>query len=380
MQFESFRLGDVTVNFDRQRVPLSARQRSERPGNYSYYGAQGVIDHVNDYIFEGSYLLIAEDGDNLKTKRQNIAQIAQGRFWVNNHAHVLKTNEHCDLQYLYYHINSMDISRYITGSAQPKLNRPSLNSMTLQLPPLDEQKKISAVLGALDDKIELNRKLIKNLERQAEAIFEHHVAGNSARARAQASGWKNGTLSDIADYQDGRPLQQYRLQDHDEGIPILKVKELRQGFCDQGSERCSSCINPEYLVQDGDVVFSWSGTLLVDIWGGGRCGLNHTFFKVTSDRYDRWFYYLWTRHYLNRFMAIASDKATTAGHIRREDLSRAEVMIPPKQEYQELGTILNPLFERIIATRIESCKLKTIRDTLQPKLLAGALDLSRIAL
>ena len=171
MKCETFRFDEVTINFDRKRIPLSAKQRSERQGNYRYYGAQGVIDYVNDYIFDGTYLLIAEDGENLKSKKQNIAQVAKGKFWVNNHAHIVQTNELCDLQYLHYLINSMDLSGYITGSAQPKLSQANLNAVTLQLPFIDEQKKIVAILGSLDDKIELNNKINENLQQQAAAIF-----------------------------------------------------------------------------------------------------------------------------------------------------------------------------------------------------------------
>ena len=197
MKCETFRFDEVTINFDCKRVPLSAKQRSERQGNYRYYGAQGVIDYVDDYIFDGTYLLIAEDGENLKSQKQNIAQIAKGRFWVNNHAHIVQTNEHCDLQYLHYLINSMDLSGYITGSAQPKLSQANLNAVTLQLPTIDEQKKIVAILGTLDDKIELNNKINENLEQQAQAIYQEWF-GNVNTAKEQ------GTISDISVYSKDR--------------------------------------------------------------------------------------------------------------------------------------------------------------------------------
>ena len=197
MKCETFRFDEVTINFDRKRVPLSAKQRSERQGNYRYYGAQGVIDYVDDYIFDGTYLLIAEDGENLKSQKQNIAQIAKGRFWVNNHAHIVQTNEHCDLQYLHYLINSMDLSGYITGSAQPKLSQANLNAVTLQLPTIAEQKKIVAILGTLDDKIELNNKINENLERQAQAIYQEWF-GDIETAKEQ------GTISDICAYSKDR--------------------------------------------------------------------------------------------------------------------------------------------------------------------------------
>lgn len=163
MSFKEYRFDEVTVNYDRLRVPLSSMQRKEKKGNYRYYGAQGVIDYVDDYIFDGEYLLIAEDGENLKSKKQNIAQIAKGKFWVNNHAHILQTNSNCELRYLYYLINSMDLSGYITGSAQPKLSQANMNKIPLTIPTIDEQKKVLAVVGTIDDKIEVNNEVNKNL-------------------------------------------------------------------------------------------------------------------------------------------------------------------------------------------------------------------------
>lgn len=311
-----------------------------------------------------------------------------GRYLLNQRvAAVRSSSAKLEPVYLGYYLSSGESQLYFVRHAnssggQANISADMVKDYPIAILPVIEQKKIAALLGGIDRKIELNRSIIHNLEQQAEAVFEHHVAGNSAPAAASApaSGWEKGSLLDIADYLNGRPLQQYRLQEHEEGIPVLKITELRHGFCDRGSERCSSRIRPELVVQDGDVVFSWAGRLLLDIWCGGRCVLSKNLFKVTSGRYDRWFYYLWTRHYLNRFMAIATDRATTTGHIRREDLAQAEVLIPPAKEYQNLSVLLNPVFDRIMATRIESLRLQTIRDTLQPKLLAGTLDLSQIAL
>ena len=369
MKFETFRFEDVTINFDRKRIPLSAKQRSERQGNYRYYGAQGVIDYVDDYIFDGTYLLIAEDGENLKSQKQNIAQIAKGKFWVNNHAHIVQTNERCNLQYLNYLINSMDLSGYITGSAQPKLSQANLNAVAIQLPSIDEQKKIVAILGALDSKIELNNKINENLYAQAKAIFYRSFINIDTIP----GGWKKGNLLDIANYLNGLAMQKYRPKEDEDGIPVLKIKELRQGSCDSSSELCSPNIKPEYIIKDGDVIFSWSGSLLVDIWCGGTCGLNQHLFKVTSDTYDKWFYYLWTAHHLDRFIAVAADKATTMGHIKRGELEKAEVLIPSEKGYKEISAVMNPVFELIIANRIESRKLASLRDELLPKLMSGEL-------
>lgn len=163
MELREYRFDEVSVNYDKKRVPLSGAQREKRKGTYRYYGAQGVIDYIDDFIFDGTYLLIAEDGENLKSKKQNIAQVVNGQFWVNNHAHIVTGNDLCDTHYLCYLINSMDLSGYITGSAQPKLSQANLNAVTLLLPQIDVQKKIVNYIGKIDEKIRINKQINKNL-------------------------------------------------------------------------------------------------------------------------------------------------------------------------------------------------------------------------
>lgn len=163
MDIKKYRFDEVTTNFDKRRIPLSGEQRQKRQGKYPYWGAQGIIDYIDDYIFDGTYLLIAEDGENLKSKKQNIAQIVHGRFWVNNHAHIVQGRNECDTRYLCYLLNSMDLSGYITGSAQPKLSQGNLNAVDLNLPSFKNQVKIANYLYLLDQKIEINQSINDNL-------------------------------------------------------------------------------------------------------------------------------------------------------------------------------------------------------------------------
>ena len=169
-------------------------------------------------------------------------------------------------------------------------------------------------------------------------------------------------------------MQKYRPSDDEAGIPVLKIKELRQGFCDEDSELCSPSIKEEYIVNDGDVIFSWSGSLLVDIWSGGKCGLNQHLFKVTSDEYERWFYYAWTAYYLKHFAAIAADKATTMGHIKREDLRKAEALIPSPEIYDQMGEVLEPLLNIVVSKRMELKKYEELLDALIPNIVTGKID------
>lgn len=190
-----------------------------------------------------------------------------------------------------------------------------------------------------------------------------------------------GKLSEIADYLNGLAMQKFRPKENEVGLPVLKIKELRQGSCDESSELCSpSTIKPDYIIRDGDVIFSWSGSLLVYIWCGGTCGLNQHLFKVTSQKYDKWFYYLWTKHHLDRFIFLAADKATTMGHIKREELDKAEVIIPNTEVYSKLTMTLSPIIDKIINTRIENRKLACLRDSLLPELISGNISVEDVKL
>jgi len=262
----------------------------------------------------------------------------------------------------------------VTGIGAGKFDLDFLQELQVPFPDKKVREKIIAIATAISDKIEANKKINDNLYAQAKAIFSNYFINIDTIP----TGWEKGSLLDIASYLNGLAMQKFRPAESETGLPVLKIKELRQGFCDTDSELCSPGIKSEYIIKDGDVVFSWSGSLLVDIWCGGTCGLNQHLFKVTSKVYDKWFYYLWTAHHLDRFIAIAADKATTMGHIKREELAKAEVLIPSDIDYQNIRSIMAPIFDLIISNRIEAHKLAALRDELLPKLMSGELDVSNI--
>lgn len=170
IQIDHRPIGELTVNLDRKRIPVKAADR--RHGPYPYYGASGIVDHVDAYLFEGLHLLVAEDGENLRSRNTAIAFLANGRFWVNNHAHVLQGNSDNDTRYLSYALEAMDISGYVTGSAQPKLSQAALAAVQVPVPPLDVQRAIAATLGVLDDKIESNRRATASISDLLDAQSE----------------------------------------------------------------------------------------------------------------------------------------------------------------------------------------------------------------
>lgn len=268
------------------------------------------------------------------------------------------------------------IEQNLNTTVQATLNIKTLADMPIPFLKEDEMRKIVTILEAIDRKIECNQQINDNLYAQVKAIFSE----NFLNLDFLPDGWKTGNLLDIADYLNGLAMQKYRPKDGETGLPVLKIKELRQGICDASSELCSPSIKSEYIIHDGDIIFSWSGSLLVDIWCGGTCGLNQHLFKVTSNNYDKWFYYLWTAHHLDRFIAVAADKATTMGHIKREELEKAEVIIPSKCDYKQIRTLIKPLFDLIISNRIENRKLTALRNILLPKIMSGEIDVSDIQL
>ena len=283
-------------------------------------------------------------------------------------------------EFLYYSLNSRkDILQHSAeGAVQQCLFINPLKDFSIPLPPLDVQKKIAGVLGALDDKIELNNRINNNLEQQGQALFKSWFVDFEPFGGKMPDDWKVGNLLDIADYLNGLAMQKFRPAENDKGLPVLKIKELRQGFCDSNSELCSLNVKNEYIVNDGDVIFSWSGSLLVDFWCGGKCGLNQHLFKVTSKNFDKWFYFLWTKHYLEHFAFIAADKATTMGHIKREELEKAKVIIPSSECYQKMKQIMTPIYDLLISNRVENTRLLALRDTLLPKLMSGEIDVSNV--
>jgi len=262
--------------------------------------------------------------------------------------------------------------------------------------------RITPIAEPLDDKIELNRRMSETLEAIARAIFQAwFVDFEPVRAKVEGrwrkgeslpglpahlwdlfpdrlveseigevpEGWRVGSLSDIAHFLNGLALQKYPPASED-ALPVIKIAQLRAGNT-AGADRASVNLDPRYIVEDGDVLFSWSGSLECVVWTGGRGALNQHLFRVTSDKYPKWFYYFWIHEHLPEFRGIAADKATTMGHIQRYHLKTAKVTIASPGVIAACDTLATRLFDGVISLRIQSRTLAAIRDALLPKLLSG---------
>ena len=219
-----------------------------------------------------------------------------------------------------------------------------------------------------------NKRINDNLEQQAQALFNYYFIDTPELL----GGFSIGSLADAANYVNGLAMQKYRPSNGEKGLPVLKIKELGQGKIDSSSDFCSNEIDSYYKIYDGDVIFSWSGTLMVKIWCGGKCGLNQHLFKVSSKTTPKWFYYFWTKHHLDNFIRIAKDKAVTMGHIKREELGKAKILFPNTCVMKKLDTLIAPYIEQIIEKECEIKKLALLRDALLPKLMSGELKITDI--
>ena len=295
-----------------------------------------------------------------------------------------------DNEFLYYLLkaNIPQLINKESGTVFGSINKNDIETFEVTLPEdFEDQMKILTILKNIDKKIEVCKDLNQNLTKLIEVNFKNYLLNFDKYPEDELIGsefgpipigWKVSNLTGISNYQNGLAMQKFPPEDSTDCFKVLKIKELRQGFFDESSDLCSKNIKEECIVYDGDVIFSWSGSLLVDIWAGGTCGLNQHLFKVTSSRFDKWFYYCWTKFYLNQFILIAKDKATTMGHIKRQNLDESLVLIPNKKTYDNLTKLFQPLFKLLIKNKIEIKKLQILRDTLLPKLMSGEIDVSKI--
>ena len=307
-----------------------------------------------------------------------------------------------DNGFLKFLMQSEDVQQQLraraSGTTVLGIKQSELRKILLTLPPFDEQRAIAHILGTLDDKSELNRRRSETLEAMARALFKSwFVDFEPVRAKAEGrspglpapladlfpdsfensepgeipKGWQVRGLDEIARFLNGLALQNYPPKDS-RSLPVIKITQLRAGNT-AGADAASVDLDQDYVIEDGHVLFSWSGSLECVLWTGGSGALNQHLFKVTSTEYPKWFYYLWIHQHLADFRHIAAGKATTMGHIQRHHLSDAKVVVPEKDTIAAVSAVLSPLIERIIATRVESRSLATLRDTLLPKLISGEL-------
>ncbi len=347
-------------------------------------------------------------GDVLLTKDGSIGRLAicdRDDICINQSVALLQMNGKAKSEFIKYLLESPHYQRKMEGDSDGTTIKhiyiTRVDKMKVPFPPYKEQKAIAHILGTLDEKIELNKKHNQIIEDIAKTLFKSWFIDFdpvTAKAEGRSTGlpneisdlfpdsfedseigeipsnWKIKSLDEIATYLNGLALQKYPSKGDSSDLPVIKIAQLRKGDSNN-SDKCSSDIEEKYIIRDGDILFSWSGSLLVDIWTGGIGALNQHLFKVNSDIYKKWFIFHWTKFHLQEFQRIAKSKATTLGHIQRKNLSEAKIIVPPKDLMREINAIFDTLLKREINARLESKFLFQLRDTILPKLISGEISI-----
>jgi type I restriction enzyme S subunit len=304
-------------------------------------------------------------------------------------------------RFLHYWLNTKQAKRYFENNAGGSGQRCTLvldciKSTPLYLPKLSTQAKIAKVLSDLDSKIELNNRINRELEAMAKTLYDYwfvqfdfpvynedgslsgvegykssggKMVYNAELKREIPEGWEVKTLLDIATYTNGLACQKFR-PTNEEFLPVIKIREMRDGFT-EGTEKVKADIPEKLIVNNGDVLFSWSASLEVMIWTGGKGGLNQHIFKVTSRKYPRSFYYFQLIWYLQHFKMIAELRKTTMGHITQDHLKQSRIVVPPIDVVRDLDKQLKNIQEKQILISRQNQHLTALRDWLLPMLMNG---------
>lgn len=277
-------------------------------------------------------------------------------------------------KFLYYYLTQENITEYLhsvaeaSTSAYPSLKPSDIEFLDISLPPLPEQIRIASILSSLDDKIDLLHRENKTLEAMAETLFRQWFIEEAKED------WKEVSLTRVANFLNGLACQKYPPKNEIDKLPVLKIRELSSGIGND-SDWATTDVGVEYIVHAGDVIFAWSASLMVKIWDGEDCILNQHLFKVTSDKYPKWFFYFWCKHHLDEFISIAQSHATTMGHIKRDDLDTAMVLVPSEKELLSMTEKIEGILQKKEQNNKQIQTLIQMRDGLLPKLMSNEINI-----
>lgn len=381
------------------KTEMAEERSAETP--VPVHGANGIIGWTSKPMYEAGVPLVTCRGSN-----SGMVLWAEGPLWVSNNAMAIVPHNG-QRRFAYYSLLHSPPYSTVSGSAQPQITRTALSPFECFWPDDPVQERIADALANLDNKIELNRRMNETLEGMAQAIFRdwfvdfgpthRKAAGDAdpiailgglttdpARSAELAAlfpdaigndrvpvGWRERPLDSIADFLNGLALQKHPPKPNEPDLPVIKIAELRNGLSER-TNRAARTLPAKYIINDGDFIFSWSGSLMAKVWTEGEGALNQHLFKVSSDAYPQWFYGLWVQHHMPEFQLIAASKATTMGHIQRMHLTAASTVCPPDATIAAMSSIMQPLWEMMIHNALENRSLAETRDYLLPRLMSGA--------
>ncbi len=386
------RLGEFTPLAYGKGLPASKRSRD---GQIPVYGSNGIVGYHDTALTSGPTVIVGRKGT------VGAVHYSSTPCWPIDTTFYIEGSDSDMVRFKYYTLKSLQLDKMNSDSAVPGLNRSHAHSLKVHVPPPSEQRTIARFLGALDDKIAVLLRTARTLEATAQALFKSwFIDYDPVRAKTEGrssglppdldtlfptsfksselgpipKGWSARSLDDIANFLNGLALQKYPPASG-EALPIIKIAQLRSGNL-QGADLASVDLDPKYVVEDGDILFSWSGSLECRIWTSGRGALNQHLFKVIPNSSPTWLCYFAIHEHLSDFREVAAGKATTMGHIQRHHLRDAKLAIPPKTVVERLNPIMSPVLERSVAAALDVSRLRSLREALLPILLSGQLQVT----
>ena len=386
-------LGEVIELYDHKRIPLNTKQRSERQGKYPYYGAAGIIDSVDDYIFDGKHLLIAEDGSVITPDGKPVLQLVNGKFWVSNHAHVVKGKSPISTDFLYFALSNVVILGYLTGTAQPKLSQTNLKTIRLSLPPLSVQQKITSILGMYDALIENNTRRIKILEDMAQTLyrewFVHFRFPGHENVRMVESelgpiprGWEVLKYTDIVDLLR-RAINPSKFPD--EIFAHFSIPAF-DNSCMPTLDTGNSIRSSKYLITEECVLVSKLNPRIPRVWfpflDTEHRAITSTEFLTLKPKPPLDCVFLYNLCNSPDFSAELAVRAlgTSGSHqrVKPDDFLGMFVLIPTELLLNRFCEKATPMIDICHTLRLKNINLRQTRDLLLPKLISGEIDVSEL--
>ncbi len=376
-------LGDLVEIHDSERRPLSGIERSQRGGSFPYYGASGIIDEIDDFLFSGPHVLISEDGENLNSRKVPIAFRVDGKFWVNNHAHIVRgLPSLLDDRFLVHWFAAANISGYITGAAQPKLTQANLKRIEIGLPPLPTQRKIASILSAYDDLIENNTRRIKILEEMTQRVYkewfvDYRYPGHEGVPLVESElglipqGWEMRTLSQLGNLVMGQSPPSSAYNEIGDGLPF------HQGVRFYGVHypvhQIFSVVGTR-VAEEGDTLVSVRAPVgrinIADrqmILGRGLCA-------VRADKAPQSFLLHALKHFFREEDTIGNGAIFNA--VNRKEMEMLPLAWAGDALAQAFNVLASPIWSQIRCLSASIDNQRATRDFLLPRLVSGEIDVS----
>lgn len=342
------------------------------------------MDYVDDYLFDGDFILLGEDGTVVTEKGKPVLQQIHGKSWVNNHAHVITADNQIDFHFLYYLLMDTDVRAIVTGAVQPKISQANLKTVMVSVPDLQTQRKIAAVLSALDDKIENNRRICKTLEEMAQAIFKSWFVDFEPWGGVMPEGWRRGTLSDVGEIVGGATPSKSRSDYYTEnGIAWITPKDLsvqKTKFVSRGEVDISEAGFKNASVKmmpRGSVLFSSRAPIGYVAIAQNQVCTNQGFKSVVpkSDVGTAFIY-----EFLSINVPLVEERASgsTFKEISLVGMRDIPLCVPALDATRRYERLVEPLFRQQEVLESEVHRLVGMRDALLPKLMSGEIDVDKV--